>query len=388
MMTNTLKQAFRAVIPHWLLLCLLSMIWGLTLQTFPGLMEGAEYYATAWPDNLAHHDPYGYILVAEQGYGADGRETQSSVRYPLFPLFNRLVAQITGMSGALTAFWVSKLALLAGLIGLWLLTHELHDAHLAGRAVAYMLFPLLGTGFTWFMSYPEPIHLLSWSFGFYFLLKRQHYVCGLITILGIWTRPQAIVILPIYALILLDRVRTGEYRSLWDERLWRHGLLTCAPGLLAFVAWILHISRITGLELSPITAQYTYGRGEFDMPWQRVWDRITFMSGESTLALAWGRLFEAWHLLLGFISLIMLSGLAAHRRVYWALVLFSALSVIPGLSTAIYAIGRYALLTWIPLTLIYLIPPKYDAVVIPFGLALSFVALTVLGLSLTARFIP
>lgn len=385
---HKIKIAFRAVFPCWLLICVLSFIWGLTLQTFPGMMEGPVYYATAWPDNLAHHDPFGYILVAEQGYGAEGRETQSSVRYPLFPLVNRLVTRLTGMSSALTAFWTSKVSLLGALIAIWLLVDELHGEAQANRAILYMLFPLLGTGFTWLMSYPEPIHMLSWALGFYFLRKRQHYVCGLVTIFGIWTRPQAIMILPVYGLILLNRVRTGEYRSLMDEKLWRHGLLACAPPLLAFVTWTLYISRLTELPLSPITAQYIYNRGTFIAPWIRIIDRVVFMFSESNEALLFGRLFELYHLLFIGFSLVLMTILAVRGKVYWGLVAFSLLSLLPGISTAIYAIGRYALITWIPFAPLYVIPPKYDFLAALFGGCLSFLMFLLLSLTSTARYLP
>ena len=61
-------------------------------------------------------------------------------------------------------------------------------------------------------------------------------------------------------------------------------------------------------------------------------------------------------------------------------IMLAVLSLAPGLSTANYALGRFALLTWIPIALTYVIPQRYDKVVIPIGISLSFLVLVMLGL--------
>lgn len=376
------KQALRAVVPPWLSICVIALIWGLTMQTLPGLMEGANFYPTSWAANLAHYDPHAYLLVAEQGYGAEGRDFQSSVRFPLFPFFARALTQLTGIDTYESLFWISKAGLLVGLIGLWLLVMLLHNAEQASRATLYMLFPLLGSGYTWLMSYPEALHLAFWAFGFYLLYRRQDYLCGLVTVLSMWTRPQSVVILPVFALVLLgDAIREHGVRGLLDWHLWRRGLLVCGLPLLAYSAWILHISRLTELPLSPIAGQQTYGRSMFLLPWERVISRLTQPFQANAVPFRWETIFEYYQLMFIVIALLVLALLALRRRIPWSLVLFSILSIAPGLSTGIFGVGRYALLTWIPLAAIYVIPKRYDSVVIPVGAALSFLALVVVGLT-------
>jgi hypothetical protein len=327
-------------------------------------------------------------LIAEEGYGAEGRLLQSSVRYPLFPLLSRAVSELTGISSAQSLFWVSKIGLLMGLIALWLLVDHLHDTHQADRAMIYMAFPLLGTGYTWLMSYPESLHLLTWALGFLFLLRGRYAWCGLVTVLGIWTRPQALLILPGYAVILIEAYRRGEFKSLFDRRLWQAGLLSCGPPLLAAAIWMLYISDLADLPLSPITAQAGYLRGEFRLPWERIVQRIQWMLSGDPLNRSWSAWFEAWHLLVIVLSLGILGGIAWRGRLPWGIWVFSLSTVGLGLSTAVYAVGRFALLTWIPLAALYVIPEDYDRYLMPVTVSLAFLSVTVLGLSTSAGYFP
>ena len=373
------KAAFRSVFPLWLALCAISIIWGLTMQALPGLMEAQSFYPTSWPANLAHYDPHDYLLVAEQGYGSAGRDYQTSVRFPLFPFLTRVFAQITSVDPYLALFAVSKAALLVGLIGLWLLVAHLHGAAQAERAALYLLFPLLGSGYAWMMSYPESLHLALWTFGFYLLYKRQYALCGLVTVLNVWSRPQGIVIVPVFAGVLIaEALREHRLRGLLDGKLWQRGLVTCTPPLLAFVAWILHVSRVTQLPLSPLAAQQIYGRVSLVAPWTRF--PLVLGRPFRSVTFTWGLTLETYQYVLVAVSLVILVAVALRRRLPWSLVLFSMLSISVGLTSSENSIGRYALLTWIPSALIYVVPPRYDRAVVPVGVALSFLTLVVLGL--------
>lgn len=376
-----IKQAFRDVFPYWLALCTIAVIFGLSMQLLPGFMESPTYYPTTWAANLAHADPYSYQLIAEQGYGAEGRGLQTSVRFPLYPFLARVLIQVTGIDADVSIFVLSKAALLVGLMGVWLLVAHLHGREQAERAALYVVFPLLGSGYTWMMSYNEPLHLALWTLGFLLLYKRQYALCGLVTVLNVWTRPHGVLILPCFALVLAaDAVREQGTRGLLDRDLWLRGLLTCGLPLLAFSAWVLHISRLTEIPLSPFTAQGNYGRDDFMLPWVRLANILLRPFRPNPPPYTFGMIFEYFQDVLIMVALAAMCVRAGRRRLPWTMPLFTVLSLAPGLSTANYALGRFALLTWIPIALTYVVPPRFDKVVIPIAISLSFLALVLLGL--------
>lgn len=351
------------------------------MQILPGMMEGSRYYPTQWAANLAHYDPHTHLLIAETGYGTDGLSYRG-VRSPLFPMLTRAVMQVSHLDGYVVMFWISKLALLAGLIGVYLLTAHLHGEEQADRAVLYMAYPILGTGYTWLMSYPEALHLALWVFGFLMFFQRRYYICGLLTILSVWTRPHAILIVPVFALALLaEQIKARGIRGLLDTQLWLRGLVACGLPLVAFSAWVWYVSTLTGMPLSPINGQAAFGRGSLVWPWIRAVDILVWPLNNPDLQFDWRGAFDYFQILIIVVSFAILIIMTLRRRLPWPLLLFTALSILIPLSTHTNAIGRYALLTWLPLAAIYAIPKRYDRAVMPFGAAVAFLLLTVIGLT-------
>lgn len=376
-----LMQAVRAVAPVWLMLCGIALFFGWTMQQYPGMMEAASFYPTTWAGNLAHYDPHSYLLIAEQGYGAEGRDFQSSVRFPLMPFLTRTLMQVLRLDGYVAMFVLTKAALFVGLIGVWLLAAHEEMPEQANRVILYFAFPLLGSGYTWLMSYPEALYLAFWTFGFWLALRQRYYLAGLVTVLAIWTRPHAIVILPAFAVLLIvAAVREHGWRGLLTAELWRRGLLTCGLPLLAYMAWMLHISRLTEIPLSPITAQASYGRGNLLLPWLRVADYLALPFSDPLMQWGWAAVLTYYQLVLILVSLVVLGISAWRRRLNWGIAVFSLLSILPGLSTELYAVSRFALLTWIPAAVSDIIPKRFDAVIVPLGAALTVLILIVVNL--------
>jgi len=376
------RRALTSVLPLWAGFVLTCFLWGSALESFPRPLQLPEYHGTGWAQNLSHGDAFANLMIADYGYGIQGRvDLQSSVRYPVFPMLTRYFSLMTGLSGAVSLFWVSQLALLVGLIGLWLLVEHLHDPTYADRAVMYMLFPLIGSGYTWVLSFPEPLHLLTWTLGFYFILRREFYLCALVTIIGVWTRPQAILILIPYAYILRDGLRRGEYDNFMDQRLWRDGLFVGVIPFALHSAWILHVSNLTQLPFSPITAQAAYGRDELIAPWLTVIERFNGIFSGGDFFIRPEIFYETAQVILILILVAVLIALMLRQRVHPAVVIFSVLTVLLGLSSSLFAIGRFALLTWIPITFIYLVPRRYDVYVLPVGVFLNFLMTALLTTS-------
>ncbi len=381
-------RAVRSVLPWWGLMVVLALSWGVARLSLPNPPNISTFYERTVFGTLAYHDAFSNIRLAEEGYRDVGmREYQTSVRFPVHPMLTRFVSRFTGWDTATSAFVVSKAALLGGLVGLWLLVAQLHSEAWASRAIPYMLLPLLGSGYTWYLSFPEPVHLLTWTLGLYWLLRDEILPCTLITIVGVWTRPHAVLILPVFALVLLVKWRNGEYRGLFDGRLWRHGVLVGGIPLLAFSAWMLHMTHITGIAYAPIVGQDQFGRVR-STPWAVLGDRVYRMSLQPDPGLQLGYVLEIGQVSMALFAVILLLWLAHKRRAHPALFMLTLLFILPGMSTGLFAIGRYALLTWTPLLWLYLVPRRFDALLWMLGLGFSYVLFILLTLAPAMRFVP
>jgi hypothetical protein len=381
-----------AVLLAWLIHLAISLMFGLILQANPELPESPWFFAPDWASNLAHWDLHWEARTVDQGYGADF-VPQTSAKFPLAAMTARLLVQTTGVSIPAALFVVNKVGVLAGLWALWLLVDALYDRRAANRAVGYVAFSLLGTAYIYWMSYPDPLFLAQWALAFYWFYRGCYYQAGLVTTLAVWTRPQAALLIGVFALsVVVSQAKTrGLGRALRSPGLWRQGLAVCLPPTLGLAAWVIHISNITGISFSPYVAQAESGRADLMWPWQRLILRAGVMLQEWR-TLPFGIWLEGWQLLLVLAGLIGIVVLVRRGTLRWELALFTLLSVFIPLTTRVMAIGRFATLTWIPLVLIGLIPARYrwlDGLLWAVGLALGLVVLVGINIfPLETIFVP
>ena len=342
----------RAVALAWLAHLAISLGFGLALQANPELPEAPWFFAPDWASNLAHWDVQWEVIIAEQGYGPDF-QPQTSAKFPLLALTARLLAQVSGLSLPAALFALNKLGTLAGLWAVWALANDLYDRTMADRTVGYLAFPLTGTAYVYWMSYPEPLFLAQWALAFLFVVRRQEARAGLMAVLAVWTRPQGALLV---AALGLD-VLAGERRL--SARLGRRALIVCLPPALALAAWLAHISALTGIPFSPYAAQAESGRA-LAWPWERVLRRAAWMV-ENPGAIWPGHWLEAWQLLLIALGLAALLVLWRRGRVPGALAAFTLLGVALPLATRILAIGRFSALTWLPVVPALVIPARWRA---------------------------
>lgn len=367
-----------AVLVAWLIHLAVSLVFGLVLQANPELPESPWFFAPDWASNLAHWDLHWEARIVDQGYGADF-VPQTSAKFPLAAMTARLLVQTTGISIPAALFLVNKLGSLAGLWALWLLVSSLYDRQAANRAVGYMALPLLGTAYIYWMSYPDPLFLAQWALAFYLFYRGGCYQAGLVTTLAVWTRPQAALLIGVFALsVAVTAIRThGLLGALRSRETWRRGLAACLPPTFGLAAWMIHISAITGIPFSPYVAQAESGRADLMWPWERLILRAGVMLQEWR-TLPFGIWLEGWHLVLILVGLIGIVVLVRRGKLRWELALFTVLSIFIPLTTRVMAIGRFATLTWIPLVLIGLIPPDcrwLDRLLWAVGLTLALVVL-------------
>lgn len=153
---------------------------------------------------------------------------------------------------------------------------------------------------------------------------------------------------------------------------------------LALIAWVVRVSDVTAIPFSPYLAQRDVRQTGLMMPWQRIIERVQLMLSQ-TQPISPGRWLEAWQLALLIFTLLVLLVVWWRGRLRWELLLFTVLSVFLPLLTDIFAIGRFATITFLPLAFVYLIPPNrrwLDTLLWCVGIVLSLLVL--LSLNITA----
>lgn len=390
----------RSVLFAWLLHLIISLAFGFSLQANPDAVEAQWFSTPDWAGNLAHWDVNWEIRISDQGYGPDF-SPQTSAKFPLASLFARLLHQLLRLPIQVALFIVNKTSLLAGLWALWRLVARLYDAPTADRAVRYMAFPLFGTAFIYWMSYPDVLFLLWWSLAFTYLFEGNYLRAGLLATLAVWTRPQGAILVPVFALSILFgsshvlnpsktisnlcglRVLCGSISySLRTRAFWQKVLAACLIPALGLVGWLIRISDVTGIPFSPYIAQADVGRANLRWPWQRIGERLHWMTTQGEPLNA-GRWVENWQLALIVLGLLVMLVVWWRGKLRWELLAFSALSIGLPLATAIMAIGRFATLTWLPLVFIYVIPARWrwlDALLWLAGIGLAVAILANINL--------
>ncbi len=380
------------VLVFWLLHLLISLGLGFYLQSNPELLEAPWFFAPDWASNLAHWDVLWEMRIVDQGYGPDF-SPQTSAKFPLAALSARLLHQAFGLSIQIALFIVNKVGVLIGFWALWRLVDRLYDSATSNRAVAYMACSLFGTSFIYWMSYPDPLFLAWWALAFDALFTGRPYRAGLWATLAVWTRPQGALLLPIFALsILVDSIKMNGFRRAFLNRaFWLNFLSACFIPSLALIAWVIRVSDVTRIPFSPYTAQQDVRQTGLIWPWQRIIERFQAMLNFAQ-PLNIGKWLEGYQLALLIVLLVILCVVCWRRKLRWELLIFTILSVFLPLMTALFAIGRFATLTLLPLAFIYIVPSKrcwIDYLLWLIGIILSLLVFMALNIySLQVSYVP
>ncbi len=382
----------RMVVALWVLHLAISLAIAFYLQANPELPEAPWFSASDWASNLTHWDMVWEMRIADQGYGPNFWP-QTSSKFPLAALLTRIQHQLLGLPTPIGLFIVNKVGLLAGLWALWRLVASLYDSSTADRAVCYMACPIFGTSFIYWMSYPDTLFLASWALAFLALFSGQTYRAGLWSTLAVWTRPPAALLLPVFALsIFVASVKSiGVRATCLSRTFWHHVFSACLLPSIALIAWVIRVSDVTGIPFSPYLAQRDVRQTGLIWPWQRIIERIQLML-ETIQSLDMGKWLEAWQLLFIIVTLVILVVLYWRGRLRWELLLFTMMSIFLPLMTGIFAIGRFATLTWLPLAFVYVVPANrrwFDRALWIVGITISLLIFILINIySLQIGYIP
>ncbi len=153
-----------------------------------------------WYEGIAR-DGYGFVRIHD-----DGRLLSDYAFFPLFPLLERLVAQVTGFSyvdAGLVVSWVSSLAAAWGIFAV--------VDHLYGRRVGVLvtvLWAALPVSIVQSMAYSESLFTALAAWSMYAVLTERWLWAGLLACLAGLTRPVgAAVVAAVVVAVLLKGFR-------------------------------------------------------------------------------------------------------------------------------------------------------------------------------------
>jgi hypothetical protein len=346
--------------------------------------------------NLIRHDVRMEAALVNTGLQPDNLPI--ATKFPLFAMTTRLAADLLNLDTADALFIMSKLYQLLGFLGLWTLVLEVTQSQQqANRAILYMFFSLLGSGYAWVFPYPEGLFLATWTWAFIFFFREWYPAAGAVTVLAVLSRPQAAPsILPAFFLSIL--VVAFRHRSLlrheFDQFVVRFGLpilLTCGLPLIVYTAWLWRASTLTQMSFAPFQAQLYFGRNVLTFPTRPLWQVIENL-GNGLVFRSFGTLFDSYTALLVIIGSAVLCWLTWKQKIPIALTIFSILNVFMALASGqLYGLGRFAMLTWISVVPIYCIRTnnKYlDSLLWALGLFISTLVIAVLSLNVNGLLTP
>ncbi len=213
-----------------------------------------------WLNALSRWDGEAYLSIARDGYSFEPG-TRSNVAFaPLLPMLMRGLAALAGRADneslLLAGLVVANTALLVALAYLVALGRSELDEASSRRAALYLLlFPT-----TVFLSalYAESL-FLALALAAVFEARHGHWWrAGILGALGALARPFGVLILIPLLFEQIEQHRRGS----------RVGVQALALGLapVAFLAWQLHLYRLTGDPLAFLAAQEAYRRAP-NTPW-------------------------------------------------------------------------------------------------------------------------
>jgi hypothetical protein len=335
----------------WLVLLGAALVMARWLETPPDVNDYPPL-AELFKQGLALDSSFAYLNKWE-GYNlwiliAKGYESQPemAVKFPLYPVLARSMADLLRVPIPLGMFIVHKLALLIAIAEVYRFWQREQGAGM--RAVMWLVLPFAWSLLVYIYHYDEVVYLALfwvllnlWRNGQY---AAMMFAAALLTL----ARPPGLFLagcLAIYALWDYERQRPNVrvFHGLW----W----LPVGVGLL----WIAYISNLTGQFFAPFTAQAAWGRTEWRFPLLRLWDVVAFWLTTPHEA-DWVALRTTYELMLVVaIALPLLMWAAWRKKQAWLTVsvVYTLMAVLIPLATATN-VARLSLVTLVPFVFLLL----------------------------------
>ena len=214
-----------------------------TLLTFMGVrvLVLATLAAVAWERGLSAYrvlvkwDAQWYGGIAASGYGFtrlhQGRLLSDYAFFPLFPVAERAVAAVSGLSYVDAGLAVSAASSLLAAAGIFAVAERV-----GGRRVAFVatvLWALLPIGVVESMSYSESLFTALAAWALYAVLTERWVAAGVFACLAGLTRPVGVA--AVAAVVVAAVAHVLEHRR---ARMPLVGALVAPLGVLGYLAWV------------------------------------------------------------------------------------------------------------------------------------------------------
>jgi hypothetical protein len=217
---------------------------------------------------LTSWDGQWYRGIAENGYGftridpLDGRQLSDYAFFPMFPMLERGLSRLTGLTALNAGLLVSASASVVAAVGIYLVA-----AHLHGQAVGrytVLLWAVLPAGAVQWMPYSESLFTALAAWCLLGLLTGRLLPAAMLALLAGLTRPTGVAVVAAVlavAVVRLRRAVLAPRRQLLADLVGPMVALAVAPlGLAGYLLWV-------GQRLGMPTAYFHVAAG-----WGNAWD--------------------------------------------------------------------------------------------------------------------
>ncbi|HEV2636809.1 MAG TPA: glycosyltransferase family 39 protein [Actinocrinis sp.] len=295
------------------------------------LMLGILSHAGMSPNAaLRHWDGDWYIDIAQHGYvhklsvRPDGTPHLMNIAFfPLYPYLMRVVHLVTGLPVSYAGVFVSFIAGLAAVVGIYYLLKP----YIGPRAaiVACALWGVVPSAFIESMVYTEALFTALCVWAMVAMLREKWLTVCALTILAGLTRSTVIMLLPVVCAAALPAIVRG--RGGW--RAWVC-LLASPLGLLAFLGFLaVRFHRLDAWFFAQTAPGW---RSSFDYGHYTLHVLKSQLLFEGLHATSWLPFLIATAILIPAVFLTVL--MVLHRRLPWQLIAWTVLTLVVALTTS------------------------------------------------------
>ena len=197
-------------------------------------------------------DAQWYRHIAESGYGrvvtaGDGRELADYAFFPLYPLLERLIHNVTSLSYIYSGILISAVASIVAAVGIY----RVVEISISSKVATYtvILWAALPIAIVQSLAYSESLFTALAAWAIYFAIRRNWWIAPIFAIAAGLTRPTGIaVVLAVMGAAIL------ELRKRRRNKVASFALLASPLGLLGYLYWV-------GTQLSGWNSYFDVTRG-------------------------------------------------------------------------------------------------------------------------------